>query len=457
MSKLDENGGLAINAFEPEKEVSSIQERLQNLKKKNLKKVEEAVAKNEKQREVLNNTFHNEGIIEHHNYEFPEKNQILKKIQNNIDDIIDLSYIPKEEVADVQVNKGSEILEEIVAVQEAKELEPKHFDDLDLDNKTFEDDEFVEYLMGHLLRFLQPEDIKKEIYDKGKKNYIKRNIFEEAEIYADYRYIYINEKYQQIFNSIPKNFKTKYTEGYLREAFMVLNVIYAHVPDSDIMDDRSVAEIIVESNDILPATHIYQKPYTIEFFMNLSKYGVYNKIKRLVNDKIVLDQIQSLMQITSMKLETIKYSMDSDVETKDIKELAVVMNSISSKYKELSDDQDENKVAYVFNDASAGIDYSKLVDFEVIQPDAFVDFNFKYYIKAYVIDGDNKKFDGYVYHDPIQNKYRISREQMKIWTINKEDSVELGKFEKEYQTLKKQYINYDFKVVYKVEKEENVL
>lgn len=211
--------------------------------------------------------------------------------------------------------------------------------------------------------------------------------------YSKYRYRFISDEYKNIIGGLPKVIKTDWGEAYIREALMILNTLYKFGRSVETLDPLTISEIIVSKNDILPGKLMYDKPFTVDFFMELADYNVFKKIQKLCNDEILTNQIMELTTMVSKNINDFKAQDSAD--PKQLKDLTDLLAKIQGMSEALNAANEVETVSYVFNDAAPNMDYSELGYFNVIDPLEKRSFNFKYYITCYDEDADgNEIFKG---------------------------------------------------------------
>lgn len=293
------------------------------------------------------------------------------------------------------------------------------------------DESMAKTLIKHVVRLVSPDDLGKELLIRSRKKEIEKLLLD-VETYSRYRHKFIDEMYANILGKLPKLLKTKYGEGFLREAFMVIHVIYKFGNGAETLDPDTIAEIICKHNDILPSIQIYDEKFTVDLFLELAKEGVFKKIQKLCNEDIIGTQLTDMTSFLSQKMDSMRLQSEGGkFDSKELKELTDMLTKIQTMSNELESKGNEERIAYVYNDQSVGIDYSKLIDLEEIDPSTVegIGFDFKYYIMCYDKDENDKDiFKGWLVYDETKRKYVASMSNIKIWDIRSGDTTGARQF-----------------------------
>lgn len=390
-----------------------------------------------------------EGIVEHFGGKVPDdiKGELVKILaENNPQRATNYKEAVEQTILEDKLLKAKTTKREDRAFGKTSEGEPRRLETVDK--------KFIDNIMDLVWRFIDPQDIKKELLVKKRIKNIT-NVLLDERTYSKYRYRFISDEYKNIIGGLPKVIITEWGEGYIREALMVLHTLYKFGRATETLDPLTIAEAIVERNEVLPGQLMYDKPFTVEFFMDLADYNVFKKIQKLCNDEILINQLVDLTTTVSKNISELRAQDSTDPKT--LKDLTDLLAKIQGMSEALNASIEVETISYVFNDSAPNMDYAELGYFNVIDPLEKRSFNFKYYITCYDEDVDgNEIFKGYITYSQVKKKYVSNMDDIHLFEVVNGDTDAEKKLRKLIRDLRENGEHKKY-VVNKLVNEEHVL
>lgn len=347
----------------------------------------------------------------------PEKQAttIINNVKDEVDRLVETLESPDVDERNIEANRNEEIEEEYgkkynftkMVTQDVTEQErPKRWqENVNIKNML----DYIIYVFGH-------NHLNKELYKVRTKNIIK-DLLMTSENIADYRHTFREEEYEALFAQIPLHFENKYGKEYLKEAFILLNIVYKYGEGAVSIDTNELIDLILDKNDILPATLHYDKPYTKEFWMDLSKFKIFSSVQNMCIEEAAIGQALILSGMINEKLAIGKDT--GDMAANEMKALADTLAKLEQILDKHKTKADENKDSLVFKIPEKGLDYSSLIFIEEYKNvGARHDREFRYYISAFELErSGSKKPLGFLMDRP---GLQIGWDNIRIFTDEKE-------------------------------------
>lgn len=315
----------------------------------------------------------------------------------------DATYQAVQEETDSVATKGldsDDVPESFIEQARNKEVERQFIREWDLPETIVEDitegkqakewqsDEDMLAILDYVIYVFGYNKLSSEVYKERTKNELHK-ILMEPERYANYRHAFRDESYEAILGLIPKHTKLLYSEEYLKDTFILLNIIYKYGHGAFSLDIQDVIKIIIANNDHLPATVKYGIPYTVDFLTDLSTYHVFTSIQNLCIDEQAMQQVVLLMGLVRERIQQWKETGEQNAQ--EMRQAADTLERLDKINQTHSAKADSNKDTVVVRVPDKTLDYSRFLHIVPHNIQNGKKREFVYFISASAITKDGKE------------------------------------------------------------------
>ncbi len=322
--------------------------------------------------------------------------EVVKAIKSTVDnEVIRALFNP---------HIDQDTIEELRTSKTESELGPLFFDVMERVREDLEKEiepgewatnDNVLAMLDYIVYVFGQSNVVEAVYAKRAKNGIK-NLLLTDEIIASYRHTFKDEGYETLLRSIPKYFVDKYGEDYLRESFIILHILFKYGKDIMRLSVKDIIDIIISKNDILPATVKYNRPYTEEYWLELSKFKIFTAMQNICIEEMTIEQAMSLSSMIDTKISVGKET--GSIKANELKALSDTLSKLQTIIAANKVKEDPNQDSIVIRVPAKGLDYTNFIYIEEHDVGQRKDREYIYYIACFKKERNNpvRILKGYV-------------------------------------------------------------